>query len=71
MVRANAREYRRSRNYSYCRVTPFLDPLHYALRFMLNLLVCTRCGKPLAEAKGEIGYAASFLEYYAEEGKRA
>lgn len=28
-------------------------------------------GKPLAEAKGEIAYAASFLEWFAEEGKRA
>jgi succinate-semialdehyde dehydrogenase/glutarate-semialdehyde dehydrogenase len=27
-------------------------------------------GKPLAEAKGEIAYAASFLEWFAEEGKR-
>lgn len=27
-------------------------------------------GKPLAEAKGEIVYAASFIEWYAEEGKR-
>lgn len=28
-------------------------------------------GKPLAEAIGEIGYAASFIEWFAEEGKRA
>ncbi|WP_315902029.1 NAD-dependent succinate-semialdehyde dehydrogenase [Photobacterium rosenbergii] len=28
-------------------------------------------GKPLAEAKGEITYAASFVEWYAEEAKRA
>lgn len=27
-------------------------------------------GKPLAEAKGEISYAASFIEWFAEEGKR-
>jgi succinate-semialdehyde dehydrogenase/glutarate-semialdehyde dehydrogenase len=27
-------------------------------------------GKPLAESKGEIGYAASFIEWFAEEGKR-
>lgn len=27
-------------------------------------------GKPLAEARGEIAYAASFIEYYAEEAKR-
>ena len=28
-------------------------------------------GKPLAEARGEIEYAASFLEWFAEEGRRA
>ena len=27
-------------------------------------------GKPLAEARGEIAYAASFFEWFAEEGKR-
>jgi len=27
-------------------------------------------GKPLAEAKGEVGYGASFLEWFAEEGRR-
>ena len=27
-------------------------------------------GKPLAEARGEIAYGASFIEWYAEEGKR-
>jgi len=27
-------------------------------------------GKPLAEARGELAYAASFLEWFAEEGKR-
>ena len=28
-------------------------------------------GKPLAEAEGEIAYAASFIEWFAEQGKRA
>src|SRR3954469_16042316 len=28
-------------------------------------------GKPLSEAKGEIAYAAGFIEWFAEEGKRA
>ena len=27
-------------------------------------------GKPLSEARGEVGYAASFIEWFAEEGKR-
>ncbi len=27
-------------------------------------------GKPVAEAEGEITYAASFIEWFAEQGKR-
>lgn len=34
-------------------------------------IVTSECGKPLAEATGEIAYAASFLKWFAEEGKRA
>lgn len=37
----------------------------------LALLMTLEQGKPLAEAKGEIAYGASYLEWYAEEGKRA
>ena len=33
-------------------------------------LCSQECGKPLAEARVEVAYAASFLEWYAEEGKR-
>jgi aspartate-semialdehyde dehydrogenase len=36
----------------------------------LALLMTLEQGKPLSESRGEIDYAASFLEYYAEEGKR-
>jgi succinate-semialdehyde dehydrogenase / glutarate-semialdehyde dehydrogenase len=36
----------------------------------LALLLTTEQGKPLAEAKGEIVYGASFVEWYAEEAKR-
>jgi succinate-semialdehyde dehydrogenase/glutarate-semialdehyde dehydrogenase len=36
----------------------------------LAAIMTAEQGKPLAEAKGEIGYAASFLEWFAEEGKR-
>jgi succinate-semialdehyde dehydrogenase/glutarate-semialdehyde dehydrogenase len=36
----------------------------------LALIMTTEQGKPLPEAKGEIAYAASFLEWFAEEGKR-
>ena len=37
----------------------------------LALLMTAEQGKPLAEAKGEVIYAASFLEWFAEEGRRA
>jgi succinate-semialdehyde dehydrogenase / glutarate-semialdehyde dehydrogenase len=36
----------------------------------LATLMTAEQGKPLAEAKGEIAYAASFIEWFGEEGKR-
>ena len=36
----------------------------------LALLMTAEQGKPLAESQGEIAYAASFIEWFAEEGKR-
>ena len=36
----------------------------------LALLMTLEQGKPLAEAEGEIAYAASFIEWFAEEAKR-
>ena len=36
----------------------------------LAIIMTSEQGKPLAEAKGEVAYAASFLEWFAEEGKR-
>ncbi len=36
----------------------------------LAALMTAEQGKPLAESKGEIAYAASFIEWFAEEGKR-
>ncbi len=36
----------------------------------LAALMTAEQGKPLAESRGEIAYAASFLEWFAEEGKR-
>ena len=36
----------------------------------LGALMTTEQGKPLAEAKGEVVYAASFIEWFAEEAKR-
>ena len=36
----------------------------------LAILMTAEQGKPLAEARGEVGYGASFIEWFAEEGKR-
>jgi len=36
----------------------------------LAAIMTAEQGKPLAEARGEIAYAASFIEWFAEEGKR-
>ena len=36
----------------------------------LAVLMTSEQGKPLAEARGEIAYAASFVEWFAEEAKR-
>ena len=36
----------------------------------LGLLLTLEQGKPLSEAKGEIAYGASFIEWFAEEGRR-
>ena len=37
----------------------------------LAVLMTVEQGKPLFESRGEIAYAASFIEWFAEEGKRA
>lgn len=37
----------------------------------LAVLMTVEQGKPLAESKGEIGYAASFFEWFGEQAKRA
>ncbi|MDH3671424.1 MAG: NAD-dependent succinate-semialdehyde dehydrogenase [Gammaproteobacteria bacterium] len=36
----------------------------------LAILMTSEQGKPLTESRGEIAYAASFIEWFAEEGKR-
>ncbi len=36
----------------------------------LGMILTAEMGKPLAEAKGEIAYGASFIEWFAEEAKR-
>jgi succinate-semialdehyde dehydrogenase/glutarate-semialdehyde dehydrogenase len=42
-----------------------------ANKAQLASLITAECGKPLPEAEGEIAYGASFIEWFAEEGKRA
>lgn len=37
----------------------------------LARIVTAESGKPIAEAKGEIAYGAAFIEWFAEEGRRA
>ncbi len=37
----------------------------------LALIMTSEQGKPLAEARGEVAYAAGFIEWFAEEAKRA
>ena len=43
----------------------------YAHQADLARLMTLEQGKPLAEANGEVAYAAQFIEWFAEEGKRA
>ena len=44
--------------------------LMMAAQEALALLLTAEQGKPLAEARGEIAYGASFIEWFAEEGRR-
>ena len=37
----------------------------------LALIMTAEMGKPIAESRGEVAYAAAFIDWYAEEGKRA
>ena len=36
----------------------------------LAQLITAECGKPIAEARGEVAYGASFIEWFGEEAKR-
>lgn len=36
----------------------------------LAALMTAECGKPLGESRGEVAYGASFIDWFAEEGKR-
>ncbi|KNC96478.1 succinate-semialdehyde dehydrogenase [Spizellomyces punctatus DAOM BR117] len=48
----------------------WFDLLH-ANRDDLATIMTTECGKPLAEARGEVAYGASFIQWFAEEAPRA
>ena len=47
------------------------DFVHGTPQDALAQIMTAEQGKPLAEAEGEIAYAASFIEWFAEQGKRA
>jgi len=46
------------------------DLMHENVEDLARIMTSEQ-GKPFTEAKGEVAYAASFLEWFAEEGKRA
>jgi succinate-semialdehyde dehydrogenase/glutarate-semialdehyde dehydrogenase len=47
-----------------------LNDLMLANQDDLAVIMTAEQGKPLAESRGEIAYAASFIDWFAEEGKR-
>ena len=47
-----------------------LNDLMLANQDDLALIMTTEQGKPLAESKGEIAYAASFIDWFADEARR-
>jgi hypothetical protein len=49
------------------RILPFASMQH---RDDLAAIMVSEQGKPLAEARGESDYAASFVEWFAEEARR-
>ncbi len=53
-----------------CRPLRRLAELMVAEQDRLAALMTAEQGKPLAEARGEVAYAASFIEWAAEEGRR-
>ncbi len=36
----------------------------------LAQILTAECGKPIAEARGEVAYGAAFIEWFGEEAKR-
>lgn len=64
-------EWRRTTGKHRAEVLKTLHRLMLDNRDELGALITQEQGKPLAEAKGEIDYAAAFIEWFAEEAKRA
>ncbi|GAI31645.1 unnamed protein product, partial [marine sediment metagenome] len=54
----------------FCRYGNSLHDAAYFRQAFQAAIVTAEMGKPLAEARGEILYGASYLEWFAEEGKR-
>ena len=65
------REWRRTTAKERAVLLDRLAALLHANADDLARLITAECGKPLPEARGEVAYAASFFEWFAEEGKRA
>jgi succinate-semialdehyde dehydrogenase / glutarate-semialdehyde dehydrogenase len=53
-----------------CRVLMVWRDLVMDHQEQLAQLMTAECGKPVAESMGEVLYGASFIEWFAEEGKR-
>ncbi len=56
--------------YDRARVLEKISELMNLYKDDLAAIITLEAGKPMAEAKGEIVYAVSFVDYYAEEAKR-
>ncbi|MGE0312160.1 MAG: NAD-dependent succinate-semialdehyde dehydrogenase [Lautropia sp.] len=64
------REWRNVPAKARCAILRRLNDLMLANVDDLALIMTAEQGKPLAESKGEIAYAASFIDWFAEEGRR-
>lgn len=53
-----------------CQILRAWHDLMHQHREDLAIIMTTEQGKPLAEARGEVRYGASFVSWFAEEGKR-
>jgi succinate-semialdehyde dehydrogenase / glutarate-semialdehyde dehydrogenase len=63
-------KWRRTTAYERATILRRWNDLVVAHTDELGRLISQEMGKPVAEAKGEVRYAASFIEWFAEEAKR-